>query len=590
MAGDSILTPGYQDQIPNTPETPSEVQQYLLKNNYLGEFSSEDEKTYARQNIAAASTEELDTLDNKVQEELISLRETIEEANSSTINNFTNIVDTKLTNTISKEGDIPFTTNPRVTNPDSSDDLKQLSTKGYIIDKVNGFKKSLSELDKSIKNQFTNYYTKEETYSKDAAKEQISNQINEATKNFITPDTNVHFKKIPSTSITPQTDSQLTNKKYVDKKIKDHIQELDPHGLKSLISAKLTNYALKEDVFPKEQTYSRNQLDSILYKEIKEKVKELFGYKLEQIDEKFNTIDNSEFVKSDGTIPFKATQKGVDAVEAQDLVTLHQLEEKLSNEIKNIAPVWITTGKVESTVGHVDDNSEVPERMTFQEIMDAIFYGKGVAITVPPSVSIGEKANVTICIHGSTSLVEYAELFQEGIEDPIFTFSKEDFEDGCVTVEVGPINEDTKVTIKVHYTNDTVIEDSKVIKCSLPVFVGSIEEWKQANTITMDYLKILHEKDINKTENQFLSEISLPIIFNYNFEDANKRRLCLIVPKDFPDLESMSTTSQNFGIEAFDIVTLPLRILEEPILYRAYVYKQALVTINQKVTFNFKTK
>jgi hypothetical protein len=53
----------------------------------------------------------------------------------------------------------------------------------------------------------------------------------------------------------------------------------------------------------------------------------------------------------------------------------------------------------------------MPETMTLQEVCDAIFYGKGICLEVPEYVIITEKCPVTMCIHGSTGLVQYAELY-----------------------------------------------------------------------------------------------------------------------------------------------------------------------------------
>ena len=80
-------------------------------------------------------------------------------------------------------------------------------------------------------------------------------------------------------------------------------------------------------------------------------------------------------------------------------------------------------------------------------------------------------------------------------------FTKEDFTDGCVTVDSLPITEDTEITFKVYYTNDTMREESKSIKCGFPVFVGLLPKWKFGYTITMDYLIELSKTGSN---NEFL--------------------------------------------------------------------------------------
>jgi hypothetical protein len=55
----------------------------------------------------------------------------------------------------------------------------------------------------------------------------------------------------------------------------------------------------------------------------------------------------------------------------------------------------------------------------------------------------------------------------------------------------------------------------------------------------------------------------------------------------------MITKSQNFGIDAFDVIDMiPLTVqgVKNDIIYKVYVYRQALSSLNQEVTFNFKSK
>jgi hypothetical protein len=89
------------------------------------------------------------------------------------------------------------------------------------------------------------------------------------------------------------------------------------------------------------------------------------------------------------------------------------VQESLETKINDKECVWITSGPVESTVGHVEDNTPMPPTMTLQEVCDAIFYGKGICIEVPDYVIITQTCPVTLCIHGSLGLVEYAELYQD---------------------------------------------------------------------------------------------------------------------------------------------------------------------------------
>ena len=62
------------------------------------------------------------------------------------------------------------------------------------------------------------------------------------------------------------------------------------------------------------------------------------------------------------------------------------------------------------------------------------------------------------------------------------------------------------------------------------------------------------------------------------------------MPKEYPDLVQMTTTSQQFGLESFDIISdIPFEIpgLSNSKIYKIYVFKESLVTLNLEVTFKF---
>jgi len=43
--------------------------------------------------------------------------------------------------------------------------------------------------------------------------------------------------------------------------------------------------------------------------------------------------------------------------------------------------------------------------------MDAIFYGKQISLTVPEYITIGNKGEITVCIHGTIMSIESAILY-----------------------------------------------------------------------------------------------------------------------------------------------------------------------------------
>jgi hypothetical protein len=81
----------------------------------------------------------------------------------------------------------------------------------------------------------------------------------------------------------------------------------------------------------------------------------------------------------------------------------------------------------------------------------------------------------------------------------IYTLQADDFKDGCVTVDSLSLLEDAEFTFKVFYTNGSVHEETEIVKCYMPVFVGLLPKWKFANTITMDYLIELCKEDVDGT-------------------------------------------------------------------------------------------
>lgn len=424
------------------------------------------------------------------------------------------------------------------------------------------------------------------------------NEIDQQSGQYIRKDGTTPFTKA-QIGADPQIDSHLATKRYVDRVIYNHLVDVDPHGFIAILNQRLAQYAKASNVYDKAQTYSRVQIDSIIRGLVGEAAKEVLTDHLNAFDPHniLAEVRKERYVKQDGTIPFRAPQKGVDAVDPQDLVTLHQVEEQVAEAKKVVEdipePVWITSGPVESTVGHVEDDTPMPQSMTLQEIMDAIFYGKGICLEVPEYVVITESCKVTMCIHGSTGLIQYAELYQNG--KLIYTLQKEEFEDGCVTVDSLPLLEDAEFTFKVFYTNGSVHEETKLVNCYMPVFVGLLPKWKFGNTITMDYLIELCKEDPEGVQNRFLNygKDLTSCAFKYQFQDPKLRHPFVVLPADYPDLDTMVTKSQSFGIDAFDVIDMiPLQIpgVEDDIVFKVYIYNQALSSLNQEVTFNFIPK
>ena len=591
MADNSILTPGYQDPI-ETPVTSPPQEDCLIKDNFLSEYETEEEKSVVRENLNVPSKDSVysrQDVDTQVSEKI---RATIQEyLNMEDPHGILPTVAEMIADTVKSDGSTPFTAPQTGVDPQTA---QHLTTKNYVDklvrkhvnadDPHNILPEVAILLEKYVR--ITDVYVKSQLYTK----QDIDNQA----KNDIRKDGSTPFTKA-QIGADPQIDSHLATKRYVDKSLYNHQVDVDPHGFLTILNQRLASYAKKKDVYDKTQTYSRTQIDSIIHNLVNETIDASLQSFMDTVNDKFEYIRLQKYVKQDGSVPFRGPQAGVDAVEEEHLTTLRQLnqavedlEQNLTEQIQAKECLWKTSGPVESTVGHIDDNTPVPATMSLQEVLDAIFYGKGISISAPDYVTINNKVPITLCVHGSTGLINVAELYQDS--KLTLSFVKEDFENGCVTVDSLPIMEDTEFTFKVTYTNEAVHEESITVKAALPIFVGLLPKWKFGNVITWNYLQELASEEPNN--NQFINSSNNlnQISINYSFQDAKLRHPFIVVPVSYPDLDNMSTTPQRFGIDAFDVIDMiPLQVpgIEKDIIFKIYIYRQALSSLNQEVTFNF---
>ena len=597
MADNSILTPGCQ----NTNDTPTiidETIQYLEKDNYLSEYDNEAEKSVVRENLnvypknAVYTKDETDTNIATTVTTAINKHLSIDDPHGTL-----DTVKEMIADMAKVDGSTPFTAPQAGVEPISD---SHLTTKKFVSKLLNEHTKLVGSddphqilpevqtiLEKYVKS--SDVFTKSQLYTKQ--------DVDTMLKAFLKKDGSTPFT-IAQIGVDPTIDSHLATKRYVDKTLYAHLVDVDPHGFLTILNQRLASYAKIANVYDKTQTYSRSQIDAFINKWVQEAVEESINEYMETVDDRFESIRQEHYVKQDGSIPFRNPQAGVDAVEPEHLTTLQQVQteiatvkESLESQISDKECVWITSGPVESTVGHVEDNTPMPASMTLQEVCDAIFYGKGITLDVPEYVVITKTCPITLCIHGSTGLVQVAQVYQNG--KIIYTFTGSDFEEGCITVNSEPLTEDAEIVFKVTYTNGSVHEETATVKCYVPVFVGLLPKWKTGNTITMDYLIQSCEEDIDGTQNRFINYGGdlKSFTFKYSFTDAALRHPYVVLPASYPDLDSMVTKSQSFGVNAFNVINqIPLTVpgMESDTIFKIYIYKEALATLNQEVTFNFK--
>ena len=585
---DSILTPGYQDPI-NEPITTDEPNKYLEKDNYLSEYSTEEEKSVVRENLNIPSKDSVYTKEDTDLQISTSTRKILDEyLGMEDPYGILPQVEELIKDMVKTDGSTPFTRPQTGVTPTQA---YHLATKDYIDKQITQHINADDPHDilTDVKNLLSQYVKTSEVYNKSLVynKQETDNLF----KDYIKNDGTTPFRKA-QLGIDPSLDSHLTTKRYVDKLLYNHVVSVDPHGFLEILNQRLSYYAKKNNVFDKTQTYSRTQIDSIIHNSVQDALDQAVSDYMDTINSTLEYFRRN-YVKKDGTTPFTSPQSGVEAVEANQLVTLSQLQQHktdLNNYINELECVWKTSGPVESTVGHVEDNTQLPDIMTLQDVCDAIFYGRTISLTVPEYVTVTKTGKITMCVHGAIGMIDYAELYQNG--KVIYTFTSTDFDEGCITVDSLPITEDTEFIFKVYYNNGTMNQDTGITKCGFPIFIGLLPKWKFANTVTMEYLNELQNQDTEGTQNRFVDygDNVKSITFKYQFQDSELRHPFVVVPKAYPNLEGIVTKSQSFGIEAFDVIDeIPLQVegVSTDTIYKIYVYRQALSSLNQEVTFNF---
>lgn len=587
MANDSILIPGQTADIEEMPSADFNSN-YLEIKNYLNEFQEEDQKSAARENLGVYSKEAVYTKEK--------VKHKINKAINEAINSYLNQedphgiipqVEEMIEGMVKTDGSTPFTVPQEGVDPSSDN---HLTTKRFVKKLLKDYIKieNIPDILDDVKELLVNYvqysqtYLKKDLYNKD--------EINKLNKEFIKKDGSVAFSN-PQLGIDPTIGSHLSTKRYVDRVMKEHLESIDPHGFITILNNRLANYAKKKDIFDKTETYSRTQIDGIIIKLVNEVVESSISDFMDSVNDKFEYFRKSNFIKQDGSVPFLNRQKGIAGEEPNDLVILEQLQSALDDTSSQIT--WKTSGPVESSVGFVEDNSPVPDVMTLQEIMDAIFYGKSISINAPEYVMGGEYCDITVCIHGSLSTITNVELWQGDQLCYVWDINTiDEFKNGCVTKEsCFPITEDTEFKVKVHYSNETEYEASATVSCALPIFMGLLPKFKFVDDVTYKYL--VEELLIPEPNNNKIFEYGNSFTINYEFKDSRFRQPFIMVPENFPyEIDSIKIQSQTFGKEAINVIqhlTLTLPNLQEPQDYTVYIYKEALSFANgQPITFNFK--
>lgn len=573
MSNDAILIPGENDEVCDIPQETT-PQEYLTIEGSLKEIANSNRQALARTNLEVYSKLEVRDITDSIVSQANNDRKQTEALTNELRQNLENIQQTQ-DEFVKRDGSTPFESIQEGITP-SDNAQNALVTVKYILKKLKSYS-TTSDANKTLEDKLAildNYALLSDVYKK--SNTYCKAQINNLLESYVKADGTTPFK-YPQEGQYPKLRSHLSTKGYVDDTIKQHKNELDPHNFQAILNQKLSNYYKKSETYTKAQTYSRLQLDQIIDQLVSDACKNL-------IEEHINTTQH---------LTSQDVQKIIKQYSVGNLVTKEDLKESLletKQELSKIDPIWKTSGPVLTTVGFVEDNTELPSEMTMQEILDSIFYGAKISINVVDGVQIGEKADVTVCIHGGVR-TDSIVLYQG--DEVLEQFTDVDFAEGCVTVQSNPITEDIVFKFVVLYTNGLEQEVEATVKAIAPTFIGLLPKWKFGNTITFKYLQELANED--KVNNKFynVGNDVESIIHQYNFTDKQLKHLFIVVPEKYPDLEQMRIPSQQFGVEAFDIINMiPLQVSDAPkdIIYKIYIYKQALSSANQETIFKFKEK
>lgn len=588
----TILNPG--SSVCSKPATQSETGA-LLHDNFLSEFVDEREKALARTNLGVlASTDTMRTIE---------IENYVAQAMSDAINTHLSAddphkilarVDKKLEGYVKTDGTVPMQAPLGGKNPVAPTDL---TTKEYVDNSLYAHASSTDDPHKTmikVKEELANYAPIDHVYGKSETYTQV--QVDTLIKNMVRNDGTTPFL-VPQQGVYPKSSLDLSTKGYVDDMISQHKLENDPHGLVTMIEDRLKNYYTKEQVYTKDETYSRTQLNSKI-EELMAPVVEAAINKHLQEDDPHHTMEAVKamnYVKADGSVPFTNPQQGVPGIKQNDLATIgdvdfrvKQVNDVVQEQANNM--VWNTSGPVQTTVGYVEDNTELPAKVTFQEIMDSIFYGDGVYLEVPPYAEYNAIVDVSMNIRPIT-LIDVVKLYQDDVL--IGTFQKADFEDdGEYSVKSNPItNNPTTFKMEVTYTNGNIKTVTAQTKIAFAVYAGIMPKWMNGSQVTINWMETSVANDPTNNNKFFTSEDVNEVTVSYNFTSPSElKSLYIAMPVNYPNLISVETATQQINVNQFECVNnIPLTLNDGRIvMYKLYILRVGMCELNMDVTYKLQ--
>lgn len=588
----TILNPG--TSVCSDPVTQSETGA-LLHDNFLSEFVDEREKALARTNLGVlASTDTMRTIE---------IENYVAQAMSDAINTHLSAddphkilarVDKKLEGYVKTDGTVPMQAPLGGKNPVAPADL---TTKEYVDNALYAHASNTDDPHKTmikVKEELANYAPIDHVYGKSETYTQV--QVDTLIKNMIRNDGTTPFL-VPQQGVYPKSSLDLSTKGYVDDMISQHKLEKDPHGLVTTIEDRLSNYYTKDQVYTKDETYSRAQLNSKIEELMTPVVDSAINKHLQEDDphHTMEAVKAMNYVKADGSVPFTNPQQGVPGIKQNDLATIGDVDyrvKQVNDTVQEQANgmIWNTSGPVQTTVGYVEDNTELPAKITFQEIMDSIFYGDGVYLEVPAYAEYNAVVDVSMNIRPIT-LIDVVKLYQDDVL--ISTFQKPDFEDdGEYSVKSNPItNNPTTFRMEVTYTNGNIKTVTAQTKIAFAVYAGIMPKWMNGSQVTINWMETSVANDPTNNNKFFTSEDVEEVTVSYNFTSPTElKSLYIALPVSYPNLVSVETATQQINVNQFECVNnIPLTLNDGRIvMYKLYILRIGMCELNMDVTYKLQ--
>jgi hypothetical protein len=391
---------------------------------------------------------------------------------------------------VKQDGTTPFKAPQAGVDPVSD---FHLTTKKFVTQLIQDVLKKADpkETEALITDAIANYVkiaklvTENDTYSKKKLDELFAQYVRrDGTKSFTRNQQGLH----------PNSDYDITTKKYVDDLVYGYIKEADLDNFKLYVNNALNAKVKGTDVYKKTETYSKIQLEFLLQSLVADAAKESIADHLRD-SYHLSLEDITTYLDQ----YLKKTEKD------RDYVTLSALNRILESYQQTVAdgdvynPHGFITG---NPVGWIDNQTVLPSSISYQDLFDLIFYDSNIELSINvPFIEKGVTTPVcaTITATGLTD-IEHVVLYKGVTIVGDYPFS--DFDDqGILQVCNIDISTTTEFKVIIYYTEGATKEETVTVPAVAPFYYGLLPEFLVPSLLTYDDLQELVNDGIIDIEN-----------------------------------------------------------------------------------------